>query len=154
MPLLVAAALLGGVLAFAVGRPRGPEAVVAVPAAAIVLIDGLVPRHSGFLSLLAMAALAAVLSNLLNNLPATLVLLPAVHDSPGLLLAMLIGVNVGPNLTYVGSLATLLRSGILHKQDAAPHAWDFLRLGLLTVPAALIAGVTALWHGLWLTGTA
>jgi arsenical pump membrane protein len=90
----------------------------------------------------------------LNNLPATLVLLPAVHDSHGLLLAMLIGVNVGPNLTYVGSLATLLWRQILHKQDAAPHAGDFLRLGLLTVPAALIAGVAALWLGLRLTGTA
>ncbi|MET0419911.1 MAG: SLC13 family permease, partial [Actinoplanes sp.] len=44
MPLLVSAALLGGVLAFAVGRPRGlPEAVVAVPAAVIVLVAGLVP---------------------------------------------------------------------------------------------------------------
>jgi arsenical pump membrane protein len=116
------------------------------------LIDGLVPRHSGFLSLLAVAALAAVLANLLNNLPATLVLLPAVQHSHGLLLAMLIGVNVGPNLTYVGSLATLLWRQILHQRDAAPDARVFLRLGLLTVPAALIAGVAALWLSRWLTG--
>jgi arsenical pump membrane protein len=84
----------------------------------------------------------------LNNLPATLVLLPAVESSPGLLLAMLIGVNVGPNLTYVGSLATLLWRQILHTRDAAPEMGEFLRLGALTVPLGLVAGVAALWLGL------
>ncbi|MEU8815472.1 SLC13 family permease [Actinoplanes sp. NPDC048796] len=116
------------------------------------LIDHLVPDGAGLGEMLAMAGLAAVLANLLNNLPATLVLLPGVESSPGLLLAMLIGVNVGPNLTYVGSLATLLWRQILHNQDAAPDARVFLRLGLVTVPVALAAGVLALWLGLQLTG--
>jgi arsenical pump membrane protein len=116
------------------------------------LVDGLVPGHTGLLALLAVAGLAALLSNLLNNLPATLVLLPAVHGSTGLLLAVLIGVNVGPNLTYVGSLATLLWRQILHSRDAAPDAGEFLRLGLLTVPFALVVGVLALWVGLRMTG--
>ncbi|MFF5080503.1 SLC13 family permease [Actinoplanes sp. NPDC000266] len=115
------------------------------------LIDHLVPDGSGLGEMLAMAGLAAVLANLLNNLPATLVLLPGVESSPGLLLAMLIGVNVGPNLTYVGSLATLLWRQILHNEDAAPDAGVFLRLGLFTVPVALVAGVLALWLGLRLT---
>ncbi|WP_438865841.1 SLC13 family permease [Paractinoplanes atraurantiacus] len=112
------------------------------------LIDHLVPDGEGLGEMLAMAGLAAVLANLLNNLPATLVLLPGVESSPGLLLAMLIGVNVGPNLTYVGSLATLLWRQILHNEDAAPDARVFLRLGLLTVPTALAAGVLALWLAL------
>ena len=116
------------------------------------LVDALVPERSGLLELLAVAGLAALLSNVLNNLPATLVLVPAVQASPGLLLAVLIGVNVGPNLTYVGSLATLLWRQILHTRDAAPDAGDFLRLGLLTVPAALVAGVVALWLGLRVSG--
>jgi arsenical pump membrane protein len=112
------------------------------------VVDGLVPQHAGLLGLLGAAALAAVLANLLNNLPAVLVLLPAVQSSPGLLLAVLIGVNVGPNLTYVGSLATLLWRQILHVRDAAPVTTDFLRLGALTVPAGLVAAVVALWLGL------
>ncbi|GAA4244947.1 ArsB/NhaD family transporter [Dactylosporangium darangshiense] len=116
------------------------------------LVDALVPAAPTFLGLLAVAALAALLANVLNNLPATLVLLPAVQHSPGLLLAVLIGVNVGPNLTYVGSLATLLWRQILHARDAAPSARQFLRLGALTVPAALIAAVTALWAGLHIAG--
>ncbi|WP_433087834.1 SLC13 family permease [Dactylosporangium sp. CA-052675] len=116
------------------------------------LVDTLTPRDASFLGLLAVAALAALLANLLNNLPATLVLVPAVQHSPGLLLAVLIGVNVGPNLTYVGSLATLLWRQILHARDAAPSAGRFLRLGALTVPAALLAAVAALWAGLRVAG--
>ena len=116
--------------------------------------DALVPSRAGLPELLAVAVLAAVLANLLNNLPATLVLVPAVASSPGLLLVVLIGVNVGPNLTYGGSLATLLWRQILHARDAAPDARDFLRLGLLTVPAALVAGVLALWLGLQIGGVA
>jgi arsenical pump membrane protein len=108
-------------------------------------VGALIPGGDGLWQLLAVAGLAAVLANVLNNLPATLVLVPAVNGSPGLLLAVLIGVNVGPNLTYVGSLATLLWRQILHSRDAAPDAGEFLRLGLLTVPAALISGTVALW---------
>ncbi|WP_250002409.1 SLC13 family permease [Actinoplanes sp. M2I2] len=115
------------------------------------LIHAIVPDHADLPGLVAVAFLAALLANLLNNLPATLVLLPVVEARPGLLLAMLIGVNVGPNLTYVGSLATLLWRRILHTYDAAPDARDFLRLGLLTVPPALVAGVLALWLGLRLS---
>jgi arsenical pump membrane protein len=116
------------------------------------LVEVLVPERSGLLQLLAVAGLAALLANLVNNLPATLVLVPAVQARPALLLAVLIGVNVGPNLTYVGSLATLLWRQILHNRDHPPDAGDFLRLGLLTVPCALLAGVLALWVSLRLTG--
>ncbi len=116
------------------------------------LVHALVPDHPDLLGLLAVAFLAAGLSNVLNNLPATLALLPAVASSPGLLLAMLIGVNVGPNLTYVGSLATLLWRQILHARDAAPDARDFLKLGALTVPLGLVAAVLALWLSLRVSG--
>ena len=50
--------------------------------------------------------------------PATLIILPVVAASgPGAVLAMLVGVNVGPNLTYVGSLATLLWRRIVHAHE-------------------------------------
>ena len=116
------------------------------------LVAHVTPHGTSLAALLGVAVLAAVLANLLNNLPATLVLLPAVAHAPALVLAVLVGVNVGPNLTYVGSLATLLWRQILHARDAAPVAGEFLRLGLLTVPACLVAGVAALWVGLTLWG--
>ena len=90
--------------------------------------------------------------NVVNNLPATLVLIPAVSGSPGLLLAVLVGVNVGPNLTYVGSLATLLWRRILHHHDSAPDLGEFTRPGLLTVPAGLVLAVLALWAALHVAG--
>jgi arsenical pump membrane protein len=69
----------------------------------------LVPGGTGLPALLGIAALAAVLANLVNNLPAVLVLLPLTTVAgPGAVLAVLLGVNIGPNLTYAGSLATLL----------------------------------------------
>lgn len=115
------------------------------------VVAALVPAGVGWWQLLAVAGLAALLANLVNNLPATLVLVPAVAARPGLLLAVLIGVNVGPNLTYVGSLATLLWRQILHSRDHPPDGRDFLKLGLLSVPIALVAGVLALWVSLRLT---
>lgn len=110
------------------------------------------PSGNGILALLLAAAVAAVLANLVNNLPAALLLIPVATGRPGLLLAVLIGVNVGPNLTYVGSLATLLWRRILRARDAGPAMGEFLRLGALTVPAALVGSVCALWLSLKLTG--
>jgi arsenical pump membrane protein len=115
-------------------------------------VGGLVPEHADLLGLLWAAGLAALLANLVNNIPATLVLVPAVAHSPGLILGVLIGVNVGPNLTYVGSLATLLWRQILHAHDARPALEEYLRLGIMTVPACLVAGVAALWVALKVSG--
>ncbi len=105
------------------------------------------PDGSGLLPLLAVAGIAAVVANLLNNLPATLALLPAAAvGGPAPVLAMLIGVNVGPNLTYVGSLANLLwRRVIGHR---APGPLRFSAVGATTVPLTLLAATAALWAAL------
>lgn len=113
----------------------------------------LVPGGDSLPALLGVAALAAVLANLINNLPAVLVLLPlTVPSGAGAVLAVLIGVNVGPNLTYVGSLATLLWRRIVREHDTDVPLGEFTRLGLLTVPAALVAAVLALWVSLQVIG--
>jgi arsenical pump membrane protein len=65
---------------------------------------------------------------------------------------VLLGVNVGPNLTYVGSLATPLWRQILHARDHPPAAWDFLRLGAVTVAGCLLTGVAGLWLVLTVSG--
>ncbi|MGW1279900.1 SLC13 family permease [Streptomyces tsukubensis] len=115
----------------------------------------LVPSGTGLAALLGIAALAAVLANLVNNLPAVLVLLPLVEGSgPGAVLALLIGVNIGPNLTYAGSLATLLWRRVVHAHGAGGDIGlgEFTRLGLLTVPVALVLSVVALWASLSVIG--
>ena len=116
------------------------------------VVERLVPGGAGLLGLLGAAVLAAVLANVVNNLPATLMLVPLVAHSPGLVLAVLIGVNIGPNLTYVGSLATLLWRQVLHSRDHPLGIAEFLRLGAVTVPACLVVGVGTLWASLYLIG--
>ncbi|NMH96400.1 ArsB/NhaD family transporter [Pseudonocardia acidicola] len=108
------------------------------------------PGEPGLLALLAVAGIAALLANLVNNLPATLVLLDALGPAPnpGLVLALLLGVNIGPNLSYIGSLATLLWRQVLTDRGHPPALRDLLRLGVLTVPLALAASVVALWLSL------
>ncbi|NUP21221.1 MAG: arsenic transporter [Streptomyces sp.] len=114
----------------------------------------LVPEGTGLPTLLGIAALAAVLANVINNLPAVLVLLPLTAQAgPGAVLAVLLGVNIGPNLTYAGSLATLLWRKIVHQHDTDVELGEFTRLGLYTVPAALTCSVVALWGALQVIGT-
>jgi arsenical pump membrane protein len=113
----------------------------------------LLPGGSQLPALLAVAAVAALLANLINNLPAVLALVPLVSaGGAGPVLAVLIGVNLGPNLTYVGSLATLLWRRVLREHDEEPALGDFTRLGLATVPATLVAATVALWAMLELIG--
>ena len=117
------------------------------------LADRLVPSGTSFGALLLVAVLAAVLANLINNLPAVLLLLPAAAAAgPGAVLAVLVGVNTGPNLTYVGSLATLLWRRVLRRRGAELPATEFLRLGAITVPPVLLAAIFALWVSLRVVG--
>jgi arsenical pump membrane protein len=112
-------------------------------------VRALLPAGGSPADLLAIAALSAVLANLVNNLPATLMLIPvAAAAGPGPVLATLVGVNVGPNLTYVGSLATLLWRRVLHAEDTDVELGEFVRLGAITVPAALVAATVLLWFAL------
>jgi len=117
------------------------------------VISAVLPRGADLGALLAVAGIAAVLANLVNNLPATLALLPAAAliGTPTIL-AVLIGVNVGANLTYVGSLANLLWRRVLDPYGGVPSAATFSRVGALTVPLTLAAATIALWISLRLVG--
>ena len=113
---------------------------------------GVLPSGTTLLALLGIAAVAAVLSNIVNNLPAVLVLLPLVTASgPPAVLAMLLGVNIGPNLTYVGSLANLLWRSVV-RRDIPAGFREFSRVGLVTTPVTLIVAVLGLWVGIELFG--
>ena len=118
-------------------------------------IGAIVPQGDTLVALLLWAGLAALLANVVNNLPAVLVLLPfAATSGVGAVLAVLIGVNVGPNLTYVGSLATLLWRRIAQAHDHETPIQEFTLLGLLSTPVAIVVGVLALWASLLMTGGA
>lgn len=98
-----------------------------------------------------MAAISALLANLVNKLPATLILIPVVAGfGTGPILAVLVGVNVGPNLAQVGSLATLLWRRVLQAEGVHYAPEEFVRLGLLTVPPALVGAAVLVWVSLQL----
>jgi arsenical pump membrane protein len=170
-----AAAVGAGVLALATiatGRDRPRAVLVALSPSFVVFVAGLgvvveaavqhglgstardvMPAGAGFWALLGIVGLAAVLANVINNIPATLVLLPVLSVGPvGRLLALLIGVNVGPNLTYTGSLATLLWRRVVRAEEVEPSRRVFFRLAVLATPVALVVSTVALWLTLRVTG--
>ncbi len=92
------------------------------------------------------ALLATVLANVVNNLPATLLLVPLVAPlGQTAVLAALVGLGVGSGLTYTGSLANLLwrRTVLRHGGEASARTFHLLS-ALVTLPAVLVA-VVVLW---------
>jgi arsenical pump membrane protein len=91
----------------------------------------------------------AIASNLMNNLPVGLIAgsVIATGQFPAqVTAAMAIGVNLGPNLSITGSLATILWLVALRREGEHVSAWGFLRLGLVVAPPALILAIaTAVW---------
>lgn len=110
--------------------------------------------------ILAVASIAALGSNFLNNLPMMLVALDALRPliSGGRLgaeaiYATVVGTGVGPNLTVVGSLATLIWLSIVRGKGVEVRAWDYLKVGAISTPPILLATSLGLWYSLKLFGT-
>ena len=57
---------------------------------------------------------------------------------------LLIGVDLGPNLSVTGSLATILWLIALRREGEAVTAWQFLKLGIIVMPPALLAALVLL----------
>ena len=87
--------------------------------------------------------IVALACNLMNNLPVGLIAgsaATAASAPPQVTGALLIGVDLGPNLSVTGSLATILWLVALRRDGQDVSAWRFLRLGaLVTVPSLLLA---------------
>ncbi len=89
----------------------------------------------------------ALACNLMNNLPAGLIAGTAVQsaEAPARVTgAVLIGVDLGPNLSITGSLATILWLTALRRDGQHVGAWTFLKLGMLVMPPALLLALAGL----------
>ena len=89
----------------------------------------------------------ALASNLMNNLPVGLIAgsVVAADQLPSQVVgAMLIGVDLGPNLSVTGSLATILWLVVLRREGIEVGTWYFLRLGAVVMPPALVLSIIAL----------
>ena len=94
-------------------------------------------------------AVAALGANLFNNIPMALVMLVVLGRVPParlelLAAATLVGVNIGPALTTVGSLATMLWLSFTRRQGVEVSALEYLRTSVLTVPLVLAATLAAI----------
>ena len=88
----------------------------------------------------------SAISNVINNLPSGLITGTAVshtHVTDSLRNSLLIGVDLGPNFSVTGSLATILWLIALRREKQEVGAWSFLKVGLLVTPVALILSVLA-----------
>lgn len=102
-----------------------------------------VPRLAGALTA---SFGVAGLSNVMNNLPSGLLAggaLQTVHVPPYIRDSVLIGVDLGPNLSVTGSLATVLWLIALRREGQQISAWQFLRTGLVVMPPALFLSALA-----------
>ncbi len=90
----------------------------------------------------------ALLSNGMNNLPVGLasgISLQRAHSAPIILHSVLIGVDLGPNLSVTGSLATILWLIALRREREEITAWEFLKTGAVVMPLALTAALLLLF---------
>jgi arsenical pump membrane protein len=165
------AALGGGAILLVVGlagrRVRLQDAVRAISWPLFVFVVGMFLIVRGFehvwlsqlrlslptdpLTALALAAGGnAVGSNVVNNVPMTLLSLSLIAHSSGavreaLAYGTLVGANVGPTLTTFGSLATMLWLALIRKRGLDVSSLAYARIALLTTPAVLVAATIALW---------
>ena len=136
--------------------------VLALVAGLFVLVDGLdrsglqlalaqevnhlAAIHPGDVYWIA-GALVAVASNLMNNLPAGLIagsVVMSAHVDLATQSAVAIGIDVGPNLSVTGSLATILWLTAIRREGEDVSAWQFLRVGAVAMPLALAAALVAM----------
>jgi arsenical pump membrane protein len=104
--------------------------------------------HALAATALGSGAIIAFACNLVNNLPAGLIagnVIQAAHAPVLIKSAILIGVDLGPNLSVTGSLATILWLVALRREGQNISAWAFLKLGSLIMTVALLFALGALW---------
>ncbi len=109
---------------------------------ALTLLAGMTPWRGD----LAAAFGVTAVSNIINNLPSGLITGTAVNGlrvPETLRNALLIGVDLGPNLSVTGSLATILWLIVLRREKQEVSAWSFFKVGLLVTPVALVLAVLA-----------
>ncbi len=105
-----------------------------------------------FRAVLLVAGGTAFGANLINNVPMSLVMTSTLQHLPpdtpayhSLAFAAMFGADLGPNLTTVGSLATLLWLLILRRKGIDVSTWEYFKLGITFVPALIVLGSLLIW---------
>jgi arsenical pump membrane protein len=121
-------------------------------AAALVWLSG----HGTWVATIGTGFGAALLSSVMNNMPGVLVgtlSIQQAHAVPALtrelmIYANIIGCDLGPKFTPIGSLATLLWLNVLSRKGITISWVQYMRVGLVITPPVLLIVLIAL--ALWL----
>lgn len=103
--------------------------------------------HASWAARYVAAFAVAVVSNGMNNLPVALMggaIVEHAGQATPMAHAILVGVDLGPNLSVTGSLATILWLIAIRRDGVEITAWEFLKVGAVVMPLALAASVVAL----------
>jgi arsenical pump membrane protein len=144
-PLKLAKEISWGTILLVAGLFIMVDAVVSMGAlkvtqSALLWVQQLAPAAGALVT----SFVVGVANNLVNNLPLGLIAgatLHAAHIKGLIANAVLIGVDLGPNLSVTGSLATILWLLALRKEKLDVGFWKFLRVGALAMPVALLLSV-------------
>jgi arsenical pump membrane protein len=96
---------------------------------------------------------AALGTNLINNVPMAVVLTSSLHSlqhaplavQHGFIAATIFGCDLGPNVTTVGSLATVLWLLILRRRNLEVSGLDYFKVGVVVTPLMLLVGAVTIW---------
>ena len=148
-PITIAGGISWATLALVAGLFVLVDAVISIGAlrwtqTALHAVEALPPLPSALVT----GFTVGFANNLVNNLPAGLIVgatIDAAHVHGLLVHAVLLGIDLGPNLSVTGSLATILWLLALRKEDVQVSFFDFLKVGALAMPAALACAICGAW---------
>lgn len=84
------------------------------------------------------AGVGALGANLINNLPAAALMSAKFPAHP---YSLLLGLNLGPNLTLFGALSSVLWLRVAKREGARPSVWTFTMVGVVVTAFTLVAGL-------------